>query len=63
MVVLPEADVCSRCIPSSLLFFSVSIVFVFIFAFYEALVLATSLSFGNLVSRSFSTYLDKDTTF
>ena len=31
--------------------------------FFEALVLARSLSFGNLVSRSCSTYFDKETTF
>ena len=38
------------------------LVFCFLF-FFEALVLATSLSFGNLVSRSCSTYFDKVTTF
>ena len=38
------------------------LVFCFLF-FLEALVLATSLSFGNLVSRSCSTYFDKVTTF
>ena len=38
------------------------LVFCFLF-FFEALVLATSLSFGNLVSRSCRTYFDKETTF
>ena len=38
------------------------LVFCFLF-FFEALVLARSLSFGNLVSRSCSTYFDKVTTF
>ena len=38
------------------------LVFCFL-VFFEALVLATSLSFGNLVSRSCSTYFDKETTF
>ena len=38
------------------------LVFCFLFVF-EALVLARSLSFGNLVSRSCSTYFDKVTTF
>ena len=51
MVVLPETDVCSRLY-----------LFCF-FVFFEALVLATSLSFGNLVSRSCSSYLDKESTF
>ena len=38
------------------------LVFCFLF-FFEALVLARSVSFGNLVSRSCSTYFDKVTTF
>ena len=33
------------------------------FVFFKALVLATSLSFGNLVSRSCCRYFDKETTF
>ena len=52
-------------IPSSLVFLFVFRVFfvVVFFVFFEALVLAISLSFGNLVSRSSSTYSDKETTF
>ena len=38
------------------------LVFCFL-VFFEALVLATSLSFRNIVSRSCSTYFDKETTF
>ena len=38
------------------------LVFCFL-VFFEALVLATFLSFGNLVSRSCSTYFDKETKF
>ena len=40
-----------------------SFFFVFFFALFETLVLTISLCFGNLVSRSCSTYLDKETTF
>ena len=51
-------------IPSSLMFiFYVSFFFVLFFVFFEALVLATFLSFGNLVPRSCSSYLGIETTF
>ena len=44
--------------------FSALYLLVFCFlVFFEALVMATSLSFGNLVSRSCTTYFDKVTTF
>ena len=55
MVVLPEADVG--------MFSAVSLLIFCFFVFFEALVLETSVSFGNLVSRSCSTYFDKVTTF
>ena len=44
--------------------FSVLSLLVFCFlVFFVALVLSTSLLFGNIVSRSCSTYFDKETTF
>ena len=47
------------------MFSTLSLLVLCFFVFFEALVLATSLSFRNLVSRSCSTYLDnhKETKF
>ena len=47
-----------------LYFFLFSVAFLVIFfVLFEALVLTISLSFGNRLSKSCSTYLDKETTF
>ena len=63
MVVLLEADLISRLNLSYFFLLSVSLFFVVFFVFFEALVLTISLSFGNLVFRSCSAYLNKDIAF
>ena len=45
------------------MFSALSLLVFCFFVFFEALVLATSLSFRNLISRICSSYLDKETTF
>ena len=45
------------------MFSALSLLVFCLLVFFEALVLATSLSFENLVSRSCSTYFDKVTTY